>query len=253
MISELLPPPIETAEAFGDFEPLPQLFPQEAALVERAVAKRRGEFATVRACAREALARLGHEPVPILPGERGAPRWPDGLVGSMTHCQGYRAAALARATDMATVGVDAEPNGPLPGNGVTETVLRPTERAHVAQLAADRSDVHWGRLIFSAKESVYKAWFPLTHRWLQFEEAEIRIDPAAGTFRAQLLVPGPEVAGTRLPGFDGRWMVRAGLIVTAIAVPRLLPATPPAAPRAASESAAPGRVGISGKGQPIRH
>ncbi|MFE7317911.1 4'-phosphopantetheinyl transferase [Streptomyces sp. NPDC057555] len=222
MIAELLPPLVETAEAFRDTAPLPRLFPQEAALVERAVAERRGEFATVRACARQALARLGHAPAPILPGERGAPRWPDGVVGSMTHCRGYRAAALARAADLATLGVDAEPNGPLPGDGVAESVLRPAERAHVAQLAADRPDIHWDRLVFSAKESVYKAWFPLTRRWLDFEEAEVRIDPAAGTFRARLLVPGPEVDGIRLSGFDGRWLARAGLLVTAIAVPRLL-------------------------------
>ncbi|MFE6689192.1 4'-phosphopantetheinyl transferase [Streptomyces sp. NPDC057743] len=233
MISELLPPPIETAEAFGDADPPPRLFPQEAALVERAVAGRRAEFATVRACAREALARLGHDPVPILPGQRGAPRWPDGLVGSMTHCRGYRAAALARATELATVGLDAEPNGPLPGNGVAETVLRPAERTHVAQLAAMRPEIHWDRLVFSAKESVYKAWFPLTHRWLDFEEAEVTVDPAAGTFRARLLVPGPEVNGARLPGFDGRWLARAGLLVTAIAVPRLRTATP--GPRSAAQ------------------
>jgi 4'-phosphopantetheinyl transferase EntD len=44
------------------------LFPEEAVVVAGAVARRRREFATVRACARRALARLGHPPVPLLPG-----------------------------------------------------------------------------------------------------------------------------------------------------------------------------------------
>jgi len=220
VIDALLPSPIETAEAFGDTAGLSHLYPEEAALVSKAVAKRRDEFATVRACAREALGRLGHRPAPILPGERGAPQWPDGVVGSMTHCLGYRAAALAHATDVVTIGLDAEPNEPLPAGGVAAAVMHAHEIAHVAELTAHRPDVGWGRLVFSAKESVYKAWFPLTHRWLDFEEAEIRVDPDAGTFHARLLVPGPLVDGTRLPGFTGRWLVSNGLIVTAIAVAR---------------------------------
>ena len=66
------------------------------------------------------------------------------------------------------------------------------------------------RLLFSAKESVYKAWFPLTGRWLGFEEADITIDAARGTFNARLLVPGPVVRGFPLTGFAGRWRARTG-------------------------------------------
>ena len=77
----------------------------------------------------------------------------------------------------------------------------------------------WERLLFSAKESVYKAWFPLTGKWLDFEEAELDIDPFGGTFDARLLVPGPEVHGSVVRGFTGRWMVEKDLILTAIVVP----------------------------------
>jgi 4'-phosphopantetheinyl transferase EntD len=66
---------------------------------------------------------------------------------------------------------------------------------------------------------VYKAWFPLTERWLDFDEASIAVDPSAGTFSALLLVPGPILEGTRLTAFAGRWLVRDGLILTAIALP----------------------------------
>ena len=73
-------------------------------------------------------------------------------------------------------------------------------------------------MLFSAKESVYKAWFPLTRRWLGFEEASVTIDPVRQAFTARLLVDGPVVNGARLAGFEGRWRVRDGLIGTAIVI-----------------------------------
>jgi 4'-phosphopantetheinyl transferase EntD len=80
-------------------------------------------------------------------------------------------------------------------------------------------------MLFCVKESVYKAWFPLTRRWLGFEEASVDIDPVTGTFTARLLVEGPVVNGSALTAFQGRWLVSNGLIATAIAItaPRLTP------------------------------
>jgi 4'-phosphopantetheinyl transferase EntD len=216
MIEKVLPPQVASAEAFDDRDTV-ALFPEEEAVVARAVDKRRREFTTARGCARRALAVLGLPPVPIVPGERGAPAWPSGVVGSMTHCDGYRASAVAREEQVRTVGLDAEPNGPLP-EGVLETIATPPERAWLQRRDGDRSGVCWDRLLFSAKESTYKAWFPLTRRWLGFEEAVVTPDPATGTFTARLCVPGPVVDGRALTGFTGRWIVSHGLVVTAIAV-----------------------------------
>ena len=204
-------------EAFAD-PPGLTLFPEEEAVVARAVDPRRREFTTTRACARAALTRLGIPPGPIVPGLRGAPQWPDGVVGSMTHCVGYRACAVARARDLLTIGLDAEPHDTLP-DGVLGTVTSAMERDQLTGLAAAAPGTHWDRLLFSAKESVYKAWFPLTRRWLGFEDASVAIDPGNGTFTARLLVTGPDVNGAPLTGFTGRWLVDAGLIITAIAVP----------------------------------
>lgn len=92
------------------------------------------------------------------------------------------------------------------------------ERRHLPELAARRPEVCWDRLLFSAKESVYKAWYPITGRWLGFEDAVITPDPDTGTFTARLLVPGPVVAGKALAGFDGTWTIQDGLIRTAVAV-----------------------------------
>ncbi|MBC7272940.1 MAG: 4'-phosphopantetheinyl transferase superfamily protein [Streptomyces sp.] len=224
MIEDLLPGPVVAVEAFGGDGTEPAtLYPEEAALVARAVPKRRREFALVRGCARRAMEKLGVPPHPVLPGERGAPRWPAGLVGSMTHCDGYGAAALVRATDLAAVGIDAEPHGPLP-DGVLDAVALPAERERLRALSLSHPAVHWDRLLFSAKESVYKAWFPLTGQWLDFTEADIdiRVAPGerlSGTLRAELLVPGPVVTGRRRTHFDGRWTIRQGLAATAVTVP----------------------------------
>jgi 4'-phosphopantetheinyl transferase EntD len=221
VLARLLPPAAVAVEAFGD-RPGAQLFPAEEAAVAAAVAKRRREFATGRACAREALARLGVPAAAIVPGPGREPGWPDGVVGSITHCDGYRACAVARRADLAAIGVDAEPDGPLPG-GVLERVASAAEQAHLAGLAAAApGGPSFGRLLFSAKESVYKAWYPLTGRWLGFADAAITIsagDGAAGTFAAEFTVPGPVLDGRALPGFGGRWLAAGGLVVTAIAVP----------------------------------
>ncbi|WP_030235979.1 4'-phosphopantetheinyl transferase family protein [Streptomyces sp. NRRL S-350] len=215
MIGDLLPDVVVTEVAYDD-PPGARLEPEEEAVLARAVEKRRREFTTVRHCARTALARLGVPYRPLVPGLRGAPSWPAGVVGSLTHCDGFRAAAVARAGTLASVGIDAEPALPLP-EGVADVVALPVEQKRLAELAAADPGTPWDRLLFSAKESVYKAWFPLTGLFLEFNEAELEFSPA-GSFTARLLVPGPVVGGRRVEGFEGRWAVREGLLATAIAV-----------------------------------
>jgi 4'-phosphopantetheinyl transferase EntD len=220
VLEQILPPGVAVVATREDI--LDQaLFAEEEPVVDGAVEKRRREFATARACARMALRRLG-EPAQAIPsGPRGAPQWPAGIVGSITHCAGYRACAVARDTDLATLGVDAEPNEALP-DGLLGDIALPEERDRLAALARDEPGVSWDRLLFSSKEAVYKAWFPLAGRWLGFEDATVVIDRLAGTFSARLLVPGPLLGGDELTGFSGRWLARDRLLLTAIAVPAQL-------------------------------
>jgi 4'-phosphopantetheinyl transferase EntD len=215
MIERLLPDAVAVASTRGDAEV--ELFAPERSSVRRAVEKRRREFTTGRACARAALRQLGVAPVAIPAGDRGQPLWPPGVVGSITHCRGYRACAVARSGDVLSVGIDAEVHEPLPA-GVLERVAFGRE---LALAADDGAGVHLDRLLFSAKETVYKVWFPLTGRWLGFEDVELSVDVAAAAFRARLLVPGPLVEGTRLTELRGRWCVHDGIVATAaVVVPR---------------------------------
>ncbi|MEU6784687.1 4'-phosphopantetheinyl transferase superfamily protein [Nonomuraea angiospora] len=212
-IGSILPPWVVAVDTFDDHDAV--LFPAEEEVISRSVESRRKEFATARMCARTAMGLLGLPEQPILPGVRGEPQWPTGFVGSITHCAGYRGAVLSPGTDTITIGIDAEPNQPL-SYGVLEAVSLAEERKALSALAADYPDVAWDRLLFSAKESVYKAWFPLAKRWLDFEDAILTFNPVQGTFSARLLVTGPQVEGRQLMGFSGTWKAQDGLIVTAI-------------------------------------
>ncbi|MGW2025056.1 4'-phosphopantetheinyl transferase family protein [Streptomyces decoyicus] len=217
MIDKLLPAPVVTAEAFHD-APVSEMFPEEWALVSGAVPQRQREFGTVRGCARSALAELGIAPAPLLPGPNREPQWPPGIAGAMTHCAGYRAAAVARSAEVRAIGLDAEPHLPVEDPGVVDLITLPEERVQLRRLSAAQPEICWDRLVFSAKESVYKAWYPLTRRWLDFEEAHVTLNPSNSTFTARLLVPGPVVDGRELTEFSGRWLVGAGLVVTGIVV-----------------------------------
>jgi 4'-phosphopantetheinyl transferase EntD len=231
VIAAILPSAAVAAELIGDPADGPlALLPTEAALLGPAtVDKRRRELAAGRSLARRALQQLGIAPVAILTGANREPVWPDEVVGSITHCYGYCAAAVVSAAGFASIGIDAEVHDVLPAD-VLESVTRPEERAWIAR--ADKS-VCWDRLFFSAKESVFKAWFPIMRRWLGFEDASIVFDPAAMTFRASLVSERVLVDGRELTGFDGRYLVHGDHVLTAVAVERAA-----SSPRRAFSSAA---------------
>jgi 4'-phosphopantetheinyl transferase EntD len=217
VLEEILPAAAAVASTRQD-RPDAELFAEEERVIANSVEKRRLEFATGRACARDALAQLGLPPVAVPTGPKGAPQWPPGVVGSITHCEGYRACALARGGDLLSIGVDAEPDQALPA-GLLGDIALPREREWIRGMALARPEVSWDRLLFSVKEAIYKAWFPLTGSWLGFEDATVSIDAERGRFAARLLVPAPVVGGRDLSGFEGRWLARDGLLLAAIAVP----------------------------------
>ncbi|MFF4588364.1 4'-phosphopantetheinyl transferase [Streptomyces sp. NPDC001388] len=216
MLRDVLPPGAVWAESFGDRADV-LLFPEEETAVKDSVPSRRREFATTRGCAHRALAGLGLCPAPLLNDERRAPVWPPGVIGSLTHCPGYRAAAVARANALAVLGIDAEPHRPLPPR-VLPGVTLAVERSRLELLSRASPGICWDRVLFSAKESVYKAWFPLMRVWLGFQDAEVTLY-RDGTLTARILLgPGPD--GSCPTGFSGRWRVAGDLVATAVTRPR---------------------------------
>ncbi|KMO78410.1 MAG: 4'-phosphopantetheinyl transferase [Mycolicibacterium rufum] len=206
---------LAAAELYSDPRELAPL-PEEEPLIAKSVPKRRNEFVTVRYCARQALVELGADPVPILKGEKGEPCWPDGFVGSLTHCEGFRGAVVGRRGEVRSVGIDAEPHDVLP-QGVLDAISLPAERGELQALG---DGVHWDRVLFCAKEATYKAWFPLTRRWLGFEDAHITFDAdssgQAGTFTSTILIDPEALSGPPLTSLTGRWAVRNGIALTGI-------------------------------------
>ena len=152
----------------------------EIAHVARAVATRRAEFTTVRACAREALAELGGPTVALVPNPDRSPRWPAGFVGSLSHSSTLCAAVAARASDAGSLGLDLEADGPLDA-ALFATVCAPAERRALDAMPADRAALRAKRL-FSAKEAFYKCQYPLTGTFLSCAQVELALDVEAGTF-----------------------------------------------------------------------
>ena len=212
MIDDILPPVAVAAESFGPPGEW-DVFPAEAAVIATADTVRRREFAAGRAVARAALVRLHAPAGPVLPGRAGEPRWPDGVVGSITHCAGYRACAVGLARDMAAIGIDAEPCMGL-ADGLLLAVAGDAERAWLAELSTAGQGTPWGRVLFSAKESVYKAWYPHTGERPGPRDITVRIGQG-GTFAATLPRGSAVPPGACL---IGRWLVRRGLIVTAVTI-----------------------------------
>jgi 4'-phosphopantetheinyl transferase EntD len=116
-----------------------------------------------------------------------------------------------------TLGIDAEPDLPLP-DGVLEIVAMPSERTMLGMLGGR---VHWDRLLFSAKEAVYKAWFPLMGCWLGFEDVLVSVDAVHGRFDARLPLLLHDGSGTLLESLHGRWGVRDGVIASVVELARV--------------------------------
>jgi len=200
-----------------DLNAATELGAAERALVARAVDKRRNEFATVRALARRALARFDVASCEILHDADGVPVWPVGMAGSLSHCDTRGFAALGRSDEVGSLGIDAEDLRPLP-HDLWPLVLRPDELRDLEALPVDER----GRaalVIFSAKESLYKAQYPRSRVFLEYSDVrvdQLEIGRTAGRFRCSLQrEASPFPSGS---AFTGRFRELDAVIVTAIQI-----------------------------------
>lgn len=190
--------------------PLADVTPEERAAVARAVSKRQHEYWATRHLARLALNELGFAPGPILNHADRSPCWPDGILGSISHTDGWCGVALTRTgAELLGVGIDAERLHQM-SDGVAERVLTQRELA----ITSASSDVATQAVLrFSAKEAVYKAIFPTVRRFVGFLEVEVALHEP-GAFDVTFVTPGlaREVDATRL---SGRYAIAEGLCFTA--------------------------------------
>jgi 4'-phosphopantetheinyl transferase EntD len=198
LLARILVPGLHGAEMEDAGQPILLPAPEQA-LVEKSVPKRQREFALGRTCARMALETLGHGEAVIGRSASGAPLWPAGIIGSITHTSGYAAAVACALPHFSGIGVDAERVG-----GVTQNLwprlFDARERDTLLALDdADRPAV--ATLLFSAKEACYKAWGGVGP--LAFQE--IQVTPKEGGFTARH-------AGKCL---EGRYALEGELMLTA--------------------------------------
>ena len=210
-LSVILPTNCKCSEVAGEIAES-HSFPEEVRAVNRATPARKREFVTGRACARVALSDLGLAMGPIPRGANREPQWPAGIVGSITHCAGYVAAAVARTDDIRGIGMDAEPNEHLE----PEVIRMIAVEEEIEKLRALGTTACWDRLLFSAKESVFKVWFPMTERWLDFRDVNVTFLPEAGCFHAEIRVCKATGGEAHRGWMDGKFVVRERVLLSAV-------------------------------------
>lgn len=199
-IRSLFTNPVQVAVS-QDAGDVGMLYEEERKLIIHAAPKRQAEFAAGRLCARDALEDLGVNGSPILMDAKGAPIWPEGVIGSIAHAKGCCAAVVALDQGENSLGLDIEETGRVKESVWSYTFL--PEEIEWLRLQSDES-AKWASVIFGAKEAFYKAQYPLTHSWLGFQDVLINIDQGAGTFTARLLLDLKEWSQDEV--FSGRYV-----------------------------------------------
>jgi 4'-phosphopantetheinyl transferase EntD len=143
------------------------LWPDERLAFASSVAKVRRASGAARMVARQLLKRLGQPECALPRGSGGAPTWPTGIVGSLSHDARVAVAAIGRCRDVHALGIDVEPAESLPSE-LLDLVATPQERLSISD------DPYHGRLLFVAKEAVYKAVYPLDQVFLEHHDVQIK-------------------------------------------------------------------------------
>ena len=142
------------------------LLPEEAPAFASSVVKVRRASGAARTVARQLLMRLGHPGCALPKSPSGAPIWPAGVIGSLTHDARVAVAAVGLCRDVDAIGIDVEPAEILPPD-LLDIVATPQERSKIGD------DPYRGRLLFVAKEAVYKAVYPLDRTFLEHHDVQI--------------------------------------------------------------------------------
>jgi 4'-phosphopantetheinyl transferase EntD len=146
--------------------------------------RRKEEFLLGRTAAHSALRQLGSEElVAVRRGARNEPIWPDGFTGSITHCYPWTVVAVARRQQIRAIGIDLENMERMKTEDVRGVICGPAELNWVAE----RDSVERLTRLFSAKEAIFKALYPLCSRYFDFLDVELKWTKSADGFSGALL------------------------------------------------------------------
>jgi 4'-phosphopantetheinyl transferase EntD len=218
-------PPFMTRHVFGLFDAWPvhvltgdvsdaalgSISAAEAAAISDVSHKRRREFAAARALAREGLERyFDIRGFDLLNAEDRSPIWPSGVAGSISHSDNRAWVALSGAS-FGTIGIDGEERNEL-SEALWHLTLRTEETAYLEKL----DPAVRGRralIIFSAKESLYKAQYPWSGACMDYMAANVGLDESGSLTCTFLERVGPFPSGYVV---NGRWRDDDESIVTAV-------------------------------------
>lgn len=171
-MATLFPAGVAAAELDETPNPI-LLYQQEIACVSHCAQKRILDFTAGRLCARLALEELGVSGFPLLSTREGPPLWPSGIIGSITHTDGYSAAVASRSGECVGLGLDAERFAAV-SEELWPLICTQAELARLERLPVERRRAEAG-LVFAAKEAFFKCQFPLAREWIEFEEVEVQV------------------------------------------------------------------------------
>jgi 4'-phosphopantetheinyl transferase EntD len=210
LVADLFPDAVATHVGAIDAT-LADLLPEERAAVARAVPKRQREFATGRRTARALMAELGVPRVALLRNADRTAAWPDGVAGSISHCDDLCAVAVARRGAIDGLGIDVEPDLPLEP-ALWRRIATPGEIDRwIGSLRGAADQGRAARLLFCAKEAFYKSVHARVGRVLGFQEVEIQVDWESGRFLACL--EGTRTGAPDGTRFEGRFARRHGYVL----------------------------------------
>ena len=135
--------------------------------------KRLADFSTGRYCAMKALEQIGIQNVIIPIGKDREPIWPEGIVGSISHCESLTGAIVSRKADHISLGLDMEEIGRVTAD-LWPYVFTDKEIEYLNTLPIDQQELICTS-IFSLKEAFYKFQFPITNLFLDFLDVEVQI------------------------------------------------------------------------------
>jgi 4'-phosphopantetheinyl transferase EntD len=211
----LLGPSVSVGYAHPALGDAADLLPAELPCTAGMVPQRRNEFAAGRAAVRMATMADGSEPFAVPMGVDRAPVWPTGIIGSIAHSSDICLAAISRSKRYAAIGIDIEPDVPLPPDIAAE-VVHEGDGLELESGAAPLAQ-HYHVEVFSAKEAAYKCQFPLTGSVLGFDALSIRLMPQSHSFVARF----EESVGSFRAGdtLDGSYALIGDHVLTVASIP----------------------------------